>query len=159
MKKGSSKSKRKTEEEKREDEVEKMLQAAHDEVLLNLSLNSHIAHASPSAEKLKDHDSDLLLDLDLDLDLQRRFQALKTKSNSSPLQPQQDRELENDLSARFSALKAKSSSVGPTTVSASNYYDEEESEDEETQVQKLIEWAKDAARLDPSSPSDHEPDT
>ncbi|XP_061363903.1 uncharacterized protein LOC133307408 [Gastrolobium bilobum] len=137
------------EKEKKVDEVEQLLQSAQDEIMLNLSLNSHIARASPSAEK--------------DSDLDRRFHALKMKSDSPLLPPPlQDHELKSvlgeDLSARFAALKAKSSSdpLTPTvaTSNAHTLYDyEEESEDEEVQVQKLIEWAKDAARLNPSPPS------
>ncbi|RDX73482.1 hypothetical protein CR513_46910, partial [Mucuna pruriens] len=136
------------EKKKREDEVEEMLQAVQDEILLNLS-HSHIIAAK------KDNNIADTQDLDLDLDLERRFQALKMKTKSASQQ---------DLSARFDALKAKSSSssVGPTvTTSNSNYYrgeEEESEEDEEAQVQKLIQWAKDAARLDPSPPSDDDSD-
>ncbi|KAL2340460.1 hypothetical protein Fmac_008400 [Flemingia macrophylla] len=153
--KGSNK--RKTEKEKKEDEVAELLQAAQDEILLNLS-HSHIARASPSPFAKTDIDE---TDLDLDHDLERRFQALKMKSKSvSPPQPQPQ---QHDLSARFDALKAKSSpSVLPTSVNSATqfgyYNQEEESEDEETQVQKLIQWAKDAARLDPSPPSNDDSD-
>ncbi|TKY69052.1 hypothetical protein E2542_SST05316 [Spatholobus suberectus] len=156
--KGSSK--RKTEKEKREDEVEELLQVAQDQILLNLS-HSHMARASPFSPSAKKDVGDTELGLDLDLDLERRFQALKMKTKSaSPPQPQ------DDLSARFDALKAKSSPSVDPTVTASNSTarfdnyneEEEESEDEEAQVQKLIQWAKDAARLDPSPPSDDDSD-
>ncbi|CAJ1933010.1 unnamed protein product [Sphenostylis stenocarpa] len=131
--KGSKKGKREKEKKtKIEDEVEEMLQAVQDEVLLTLS-QAHMTRASSSVE-------------DLDPDLERRFQALKMKTKPNPQQQDQD------LSARFGALKAKSS----RSISNSNSYKEEEEseDDEETQVQKLIQWAKDAARLNPSPPSD-----
>ncbi|OIW17359.1 hypothetical protein TanjilG_22471 [Lupinus angustifolius] len=143
---------------KEEDEVEQLLQATQDHFLLNLSLNSHTTHSSPSLSSSSnnyDH-------ISLDLDLERRFQALKGKNHSQNKDQELNSVLGHDLSARFAALKGKSSSsshdplgVGPTVLS--NEY-EEESEDEEDQVQKLIEWAKDAARLDPSPPSDEDED-
>ncbi|WJX92293.1 hypothetical protein P8452_73953 [Trifolium repens] len=129
-------------ENKEEDEVEKMLRAAQDEILLNLSINSHLSRPSPSSSSSTIPNPDP----DLDLDLERRFQALKTKSKEQgPL----------DLSARFDALKNKSNHSGnaAVTIPASKTYEESDEEDEEIQIQKLIEWAKDAARLDPSPPS------
>ncbi|KAI5422330.1 uncharacterized protein LOC127076240 [Lathyrus oleraceus] len=128
---------------KEDDEVEQMLRAAQDEILLNLSLNSHLSRPSPSSSTI------LHPDPDLDLDLERRFQALKSNSkNQQPLDP----------STRFDALKAKSHHPvnANDIVSASEppfQYEESDEEDEEAQIQKLIEWAKDAARLDPSPPS------
>lgn len=148
------KSDRKTKKKGTEDdEVEQMLRAAQDEILLNLSINSHLARASPSSTTLHP-ESDPGLDSVLDPDLERRFQALKMKNKVH--QPVVE---EHDLTARFDALKAKFNPppVDPTVTSSktqSHYEEEGESEeDEETQVQKLIEWAKDAARLDPSPPS------
>ncbi|KAK2353325.1 hypothetical protein QL285_090958 [Trifolium repens] len=126
-------------EKKEEDEVEQMLRAAQDEILLNLSINSHLSRPSPSSSSSTIPNPDP----DLDLDLERRFQALKTKSkDQGPL----------DLSSRFDALKNKSNQTGnaAVTIPASETYEES---DEEIQIQKLIEWAKDAARLDPSPPS------
>ena len=157
----------KKEKDKSEDEVEQLLQAAQDQILLNLSLNSHIAHRAPpspppSSKKGPNHNDD-----DINLDLERRFQVLKTKPPATSTQHHNDQELRSvlgdDLSARFAALKAKSSSttniaLGPTATAASKVLYEEESEGEEEQVQKLIEWAKDAARLDPSPPSDEDDD-
>jgi hypothetical protein len=129
-------------EKKEEDEVEQLLRAAQDEILLNLSINSHLSRPSPSSSSSTIPNPDP----DLDLDLERRFQALKTKSkDQGPL----------DLSTRFDALKNKSNHPVNTTgtISASETYEESDEEDEEVQIQKLIEWAKDAARLDPSPPS------
>lgn len=160
MKKSNSKS-------DQSNEVEKLLEAAHDEMLLKLSVDSHIASISSNY---------------LDADLDRRFQALRSRpsvprqSKSQSATPSQyqtrrnvsvDDELKSslgdDLSARFAALKASSSSsanddnkydgvdVGPKIPDG----DVDHGEDE---VEKIIRWAKDAARLDPSPPSDDDDD-
>ena len=136
-------------------EVEELLQAAQDELLLKLSLDSHMSRVSPNY---------------IDSDLDRRFQALKKSrpsSSSSSVVPQSqshkstdDNSNNSDLSARFAALKAKGSSssssaaVGVGVGPSSNILYEEEDDDEDDEVEKLIRWAKDAARLDPSPPSD-----
>ncbi|XP_054824808.1 uncharacterized protein LOC129322524 [Prosopis cineraria] len=129
---------RKNETEKNRDEVEELLRAAQDELLLKLSLDSHIASSSsisaPSSTTL-------------DVDLERRFQALKSSQSSWK---------GDDLFTRFDALKVKSNpslkqaSLDPSTGEE----DEDEDEDEDDQVEKLIQWAKDAARLEPSASSD-----
>ncbi|XP_030935094.1 nucleolin [Quercus lobata] len=141
-------------------EVEELLQAAQDELLLKLSLDSHMSRVSPNY---------------IDSDLDRRFQALKkSRPSSSSVVPQSqshkstDNNSNNsDLSARFAALKAKGSSpssssaaVGVGAGPSSNilYEEEEEEDDEDDEVEKLIRWAKDAARLDPSPPSDDDDD-
>ncbi|GAU33013.1 hypothetical protein TSUD_358800 [Trifolium subterraneum] len=115
------------EQKKEEDEVEQMLRAAQDEILLNLSINSHLSRPSPSSSSTISN-----LDPDSDLDLERRFQALKTKSKEQqPL----------DISARFDALKNKSNNSGnaaAVTFSASEKYEESDEEDEEVQIQKLL---------------------
>ena len=138
-------------------EVEELLQAAQDELLLKLSLDSHMSRVSPNY---------------IDSDLDRRFQALKKSrpsSSSSSVVPQSqsqshkstdDNSNNSDLSARFAALKAKGSSssssaaVGVGVGPSRNILYEEEEDDEDDEVEKLIRWAKDAARLDPSPPSD-----
>ncbi|KAK7273592.1 hypothetical protein RIF29_14648 [Crotalaria pallida] len=155
---GSS-SRKTNKREKEDDEVEQLLQAAQDQFLLNLSLNSHTTRSSlsPSLYPPSTQDDDI----SLDLDLERRFRALKGKTPAQDKDHQQLKSvLGDDLAARFAALKGKSSSqvslgVGPT-ASKEGYAYEEESEDEVDQVRKLIEWAKDAARLHPSPPSDVE---
>lgn len=140
-------------------EVEELLQAAQDELLLKLSLDSHMSRVSPNY---------------IDSDLDRRFQALKKSrpsSLSSSVVPQSqsqthkstdDNSNNSDLSARFAALKAKGSSssaaVGIGVGPSSNILYEEEEDDEDDEVEKLIRWAKDAARLDPSPPSDDDDD-
>ncbi|KAI3414345.1 uncharacterized protein J3R85_016453 [Psidium guajava] len=169
------------------DEVDELLRAAQDDVLLKLSLNSHIARSSSG---------------DIDPDLTRRFHALKSRpsapaapsqppprptasassasSSSSPSPRQVDDELKavlgDDLSARFAALRgslyssspssspdaAAAGAVGPSA--AADGRDRRETGDfnsrgehdrkEKDEVEKLIQWAVDAARLDPSPPSD-----
>lgn len=146
------------------DEVEEMLQAAQDDLLLKLSVDSHMSHRRVS--------------LDDDPDIDRRFHALKLKTTSGVAAAdasasnsksnrtnsvQVDEEIKavlgDDLSARFAALKsslptatATRSSSSATTATSSYYYDD--LDDEEDEVEKLMRWAKDAARLDPSPPSD-----
>ncbi|PKI36581.1 hypothetical protein CRG98_043001 [Punica granatum] len=133
------------------DEVEQLLQAAHDDVLMKLSLNSHIARFASQY---------------LNPDLSHRFQALKSPPSApsfwqpkpSPLSPQVNDELKtilgDDLSAQFAALRgsphpSSSSSFSPSMASTNM--------NEEDEVEKIIQWAKDAARLDTSPPFDEEP--
>ncbi|KAJ4950329.1 hypothetical protein NE237_027161 [Protea cynaroides] len=177
--KGTSRGKNRT-----GDEVEELLLAAQDDLLLNLNLNSHITHASSSSSPI-DHD------------LSRRLEALKSSKTASvpPPQPQpqqkvkstsdstgitkvplpekqqkekskEEEELERvlgaDLSARFAALKGSSSSSKTFTESqecpvrsdGGNDTAAADDDDEVDEVDKLIQWAIDAARLDPSSPTD-----
>jgi hypothetical protein len=58
--------------------------------------------------------------------------------------------LGDDLSTRFAALKASSSSSSFIIAASASLHDAV-ADDE---VEKLIRWAKDAARLDSSPPSD-----
>lgn len=150
------------------DEVEDLLQAAQDEMLLKLSVDAHMSRVSPSY---------------LHPDLHHRFQALKKpQSSSSKIKPNPkspevslqttekkvkgkdtsssqeiDDELKgvlgDDLLSRFAALKGVSKKSGgyPPSVNA-------DSGDDEDEVEKVIRWAIDAARLDPSSPTDDESD-
>lgn len=142
--KGKTKT-RKTEE----DQVEELLRAAQDDMLLSLSVDSHISHLS---------------------DVERRFQALKLNkptpkaaappnSNSTAIQADVDPELKavlgDDLSARFAALKASMPMPSSSSSIISPDYDDD-AVDEDDEVEKLMRWAKDAARLDPSPPSDDE---
>lgn len=145
-----------------DDEVEQLLRAAHDDVLLKLSVNSHTARGSSAAA--------------IDPDLDRRFQALKkpqklTKHDDSMkktpkeaniggggLKPPKEADAgasaaaDDDLFTRFAALKNSIPS------NSSNFTRDEEEEDEEDEVEKVIRWATDAARLDPSPPSDDDDD-
>ncbi|GLT30941.1 hypothetical protein SLA2020_057140 [Shorea laevis] len=162
------------------DEVEQLLQATQDEMLLQLSIDAHMSRVAPDY---------------LESDLDRRFQALKSKpsarqpqsrQSSAPKQQQQqqnrrqeavvdnvDQELRSvlgdDLSARFATLKASSSSSSSTAINdvraGTNVANspagdgfEDHQDDKEDEVEKVIRWAMDAARLDPSPPSDDEDD-
>lgn len=152
--------------EKNMDEVEELLQSVQDQLLLNISVDSHIARASTSNS---------LSPLDSDLD--RRFLALKSSQPSNPITSalaNQDQELKavlgEDLSSRFAALKTKSipnsNSLTPSISVAAIMQEasfgstllNDEDKDEENEVDRLIRWAKDAARLDPSPPSDDDED-
>ncbi|KAM7261082.1 hypothetical protein ACFE04_026557 [Oxalis oulophora] len=117
------------------DDVDQLLQATQDELVLKLAVDSHMSRVAPDY---------------LNSDLDRRFNALKS-SITVPLQPKKpssssiklnnnvvdDDESkaaidDDDLSARFAALKASlpSSSpspdyvVGPTLIASNNEEDE-----------------------------------
>ncbi|XXG67047.1 hypothetical protein AAC387_Pa06g0481 [Persea americana] len=167
----------------KDSEVEELLRAAEDDMLLNLSINSHTSRSNP-----------------FDADLARRFEALKlpkpssssniTKSPKPNKEEEEERQvttgsisslqvdenlktiLGSDLSARFAALRKGSSSSSSSILSKdfqghsgkSNDYDDDGDEDDDDEVDgdgvskkevdKLIQWAMDAARLDPSISSD-----
>ncbi|EXB96369.1 hypothetical protein L484_023089 [Morus notabilis] len=162
---------RKTATTKKKDaeaEVEELLKSVEDDMLLNLSLNSHMSRVSPNY---------------VDSDLDGRFRALKSPPSSSsspnppppttsavdppprrsppehPTDPELTAVLGDDLAARFAALKASLSSPQSVGAKASEGGDgHEEDEDEDDEVERLMRWAKDAARLDPSPPSDDDDD-
>lgn len=121
-----------------DDEVEELLRAAEDDVFLKLSLNSHMARGSSTQF--------------IDPDLDQRFRALKSKQtpktkNPIPQQPCSTSTASDvNLFPRFAALKS----------SLPAYSSENEEDDDE--VEKVIKWAIDAARLDPSPPSDTDED-
>lgn len=145
------------------DEVEDLLRQAEDATLLKLSVNGHMAHHSSS---------------DLPPDLAHRFQSLrsgpstsKPTQNSTPtsiIRAQSGKDQSSapidddpdDLFARFTALKASlpkpssasssSFAVDPVKEESSDFYEN----NEEDEVDKIIRWAVDAARLDPSPESD-----
>ncbi|KAJ8546507.1 hypothetical protein K7X08_032384 [Anisodus acutangulus] len=121
------------------DEVEELLRAAEDDVFLKLSVDSHMARGSS-----------------IDPDLDQRFQALRSKKN--PTVSQQGMGLDkqppsamesDDLFTRFAALKSSL----PAYSSASSSAVVENEEDDDDEVEKVIKWAIDAARLDPSPSS------
>ncbi|XP_052205073.1 uncharacterized protein LOC127809934 [Diospyros lotus] len=139
---------RKTEKKMEGDEeVDALLRAAEDELLLNLSINSHMARRGGGGTS-----SDYM-----DPDLDRRFNVLKLKSSPNIADDASARTADaDDLVARFAALKT---SIHPSSSpSSSPYYDPPRSPhnsgEEEDEVQKVIQWAIDAARLDPSPPTD-----
>ncbi|VFQ66805.1 unnamed protein product [Cuscuta campestris] len=150
------------------DEVEELLRAAADETLLQLSVDAHTTRGSSTQF--------------IAPDLDRRFQALKTRPKSSSIPNKHPKTSaptaslvtdnvnchrtvgdggdENDLFARFAALKSSLPSYSSSAGSGCNprlgrvELENVEDEDEDDQVEKLIKWAVDAARLDPSPPSD-----
>ncbi|KAG9131309.1 hypothetical protein Leryth_006133 [Lithospermum erythrorhizon] len=85
-------------------------------------------------------------------DLDQRFQALKSNQNTQkhkPKNPSINKQSENhggsdDLLGRLNTEKS--------------FGGEGEEEDEEDEVEKVIRWAKDAARLDPSPSSEDDND-
>ncbi|KAA8541445.1 hypothetical protein F0562_025408 [Nyssa sinensis] len=161
------------------DEVAKLLQAAEDEILLKLSLNSHMSHGSAANSYI-------------DPDLDRRFLALKSSSSSASTKASKSSILapksqspapapepaprtapisdnKDDLFAKFAALKSSLPSSSSTSLvnckrdddlhdlrpNNSNAGRDQGNDDiDEDEVQKVIQWAMDAARLDPSPPSD-----
>lgn len=148
-----------------DDEIEQLLQAAQDEMILKLSVNSHTSRSKPDY---------------LDPDLHSRFLALRSKPSHqqkkkkkketndqkrrsiSPPKSKGVEETPDDLMLRFAALKttlpSSSSSVPPSVLRPSEIGDEAGELGEDDEVEKLIQWAIDAARLDPSPPSDDDDD-
>ncbi|MCL7038827.1 hypothetical protein MKW94_006198 [Papaver nudicaule] len=139
-------------------DVDELIKAAQDELLLKLSINSHTTTNN------------------LDLDLLHRFQALKSTktpsvsssktadSSSAKVSLPTTAKKEGsdsgagllDLDSRFNALKNKSGSTATAAEIGRLGLGDDGSDggDEDDEVEKLIRWAKDAARLDPSPPSD-----
>ncbi|WZY69443.1 hypothetical protein YC2023_001683 [Brassica napus] len=144
-----------------DDEVEQLLQAAQDEMILKLSVDSHASRSR----------SDYL-----DPDLHSRFLALRSKPSQQqkkttttteqkrrPVSPTKSKDAEetpDDLMLRFAALKSTlpSSSVPPSVLRPGEMGDDADELGEDDEVEKLIQWAIDAARLDPSPPSDDDDD-
>nr|XP_009798742.1 PREDICTED: uncharacterized protein LOC104244923 [Nicotiana sylvestris] len=128
------------------DEVEEQLQAAEDDVFLKLSLNSHMARGSSTQF--------------IDPDLDQRFRALKSKQtpkikNPIPQQPCSTSTASDvNLFPKFAALKSSL----PAYSSSANQQAAEENEEADDEVEKVIKRAIDAARLDPSPPSDTDED-
>lgn len=126
------------------DEVEELLRAAEDDVFLKLSLNSHMARSSSTQF--------------IDPDLDQRFQALRSKKTPQK-NPISQQSLDNqppsasadDLFTRFAALKSSLPAYSSSSSSAKQQQTAvENEEDDDDEVDKVIKWAVDAARLDPS---------
>ncbi|XP_074584729.1 uncharacterized protein LOC141840588 [Curcuma longa] len=163
-----------------EADVDQLLRAVEDDLLLKLSVGTYSSRSSP-----------------LDPHLARRFEDLKSPPPppSSAVQPrpsdplrtvtkggaslasddgQWGEVLGDDLAIRFAALKGSSSSgagrsdpgiknSGLATPQRKLPFEEEEEEEEEEEggvskkeVDKLLQWAMDAARLDPSKSDDED---
>ncbi|KAJ0988669.1 hypothetical protein J5N97_007025 [Dioscorea zingiberensis] len=136
-------------------EVDQLLRQAEDDVLLKLSVNAHTVS-----------------DSSLDSDLARRFQALKSPPALAPtaskaiiegrVEPEGEegkwrRSLGDDLSARFAALKGCSSEANKESSQSKTMMEIGGSDVEDDEVEKVMRWAVDAARLDPSR-GDHDDD-
>ncbi|RID78638.1 hypothetical protein BRARA_A01443 [Brassica rapa] len=134
-------------------------------MILKLSVDSHASRSKPDY---------------LDPDLHSRFLALRSKPSQqqqkkktteqkrrsiSPTKSKDAEETPDDLMLRFAALKStlpssssSSSSVPPSVLRPGEMGDEADELGEDDEVEKLIQWAIDAARLDPSPPSDDDDD-
>ena len=107
-------------DDKAQREVEELLKAAQDDVLLRISANRHVSSSS------------------LDPDLDRRFRALKVGKNG------EDQISDDDLASRFQKLKKDR-----------NFDDGEERKVPEDEVEKVMQWAMDAVRLEVISNSEN----
>ncbi|TVT99826.1 hypothetical protein EJB05_54784, partial [Eragrostis curvula] len=132
-------------------EVEALLRAAQDAVLLKMQANSHLV-SSTSAPTAPSLDPAAAAPDPLDDDLGRRFDALKSRPPAPAPKPAgagagAGSGGMEELEARFAALKG---AAGPEKDSRVKLEDlgGESSEDEEEEVDKLMRWAMDAARLD-----------
>nr|XP_043612932.1 clumping factor A [Erigeron canadensis] len=126
------------------DEVEELLKLTQDDLLLKLTVNSHLtSKPNSNSNSIPDLSSSSSSSSNIDTDLDRRFQALRSKKP----EPQNV----DDLFTRFAALKG---GANATPAVDSNYGIGDDDEEEEDEVQKIINWAVDAARLDPSPSSD-----
>ncbi|XP_062191611.1 uncharacterized protein LOC133895369 [Phragmites australis] len=126
-----------------EAEVDALLRAAQDAVLLKLQANSHlVSSTSASASNPPSLDAAAAAPDPLDADLARRFDALKSRA-PPPTKPAGDGAGSGGLEARFAALKGAAGPEKETRVRLEDLG--WESEDE---VDKVMRWALDAARLD-----------
>ncbi|PUZ50099.1 hypothetical protein GQ55_6G032600 [Panicum hallii var. hallii] len=138
-----------------EAEVEALLRAAQDAVLLKLQANSHlVSSASASAPSVPLDGAAAALPDPLEDDLARRFDALKSRAAAPKPKPAGAGAAApaaasgmDELEARFAALKG---AAGPEKEARVRLEDlgGESSEDEEDEVDKVMRWAMDAARLD-----------
>ncbi|XP_021766376.1 transcription elongation factor SPT5-like isoform X2 [Chenopodium quinoa] len=154
------------------DEVEELLRAAEDAALLKINLNSHTIHASPS--DLHPELEQRFRDLKTGSKSKTKKESVTRKTPPTQSADVNNQVEEDDLLARFAALKASlpkpspsasSSFVGVGTLDASvedklagGSLDSKAviDDEEEDEVEKVIRWAMDAARLDPSPSSDDE---
>lgn len=130
-----------------EAEVEALIRAAQDAVLLKLKANSHLVSSASSPPSLDAAELD-----PLDSDLARRFDALKSRAaapNPKPPGAGAGAALGgmDELEARFAALKGAAGPEKDTRVRLEDLGGES-SEDEADEVDKVMRWAMDAARLD-----------
>ncbi|XAR53373.1 hypothetical protein NMG60_11021910 [Bertholletia excelsa] len=143
-----------------------MLRAAEDEMLLNISVNSHMCRGAVARSSY----------MDPDLDHHLHQQSINYNNRCAAAAAAEKAEdsgnfSQDDLFARFAALKSSlpsSSSYSlPShdplqSMSGQKEFDRPPTANDhvdEDEVQKVIQWAIDAARLDPSAPSDDEDDS
>lgn len=160
------------------DEVEDLLRQAEDAALLKLSVNAHMAHHSSSdlPPDLAHRFQSLKFGPSTSKSSQNSTTAsivraeLGRDQSSAPIDDDPD-----DLFARFTALKASlpkpsaasysSFTVDPVQEESSELVNQvggdsklamegDFNENHENEVEKIIRWAVDAARLDPSPESD-----
>ncbi|CAM0911277.1 unnamed protein product [Alopecurus aequalis] len=126
-----------------EAEVEALLRAAQDAVLLKLQANSHLVPSSSSVAS-----NPLAVDPapgSLDDDLARRFDALRSRP-PAPKRPDTASVGMDEMEARFAALKG--AAAGPEKETKVRLEDLGGESEEEDEVEKVMRWAMDAARLD-----------
>ncbi|KAL6659024.1 hypothetical protein ACP70R_003064 [Stipagrostis hirtigluma subsp. patula] len=129
-------------------EVDALLRAAQDAVLLKLQANSHlVSSTSASASASAPPSLDAAAPDPLDADLARRFDALRSRAPApAAAAPKPAGGGMEELEARFAALKG----AAPEKEARVRLEDlgGDSSEDEEDEVDKVMRWAMDAARLD-----------
>ncbi|CAD6246657.1 unnamed protein product [Miscanthus lutarioriparius] len=128
-------------------EVEALIRAAQDAVLLKLQANSHLVSSTPAALASSPPPSLDAAALDpLDSDLARRFDALKSRAAAPKPKPKPA--AMDELEAWFAALKG--AVAGPEKDARLRLEDlgGESSEDKADEVDKVMRWAMDTARLD-----------
>ncbi|KAL3653521.1 hypothetical protein CASFOL_003202 [Castilleja foliolosa] len=138
-----------------DDGVELLLRAAQDDVLLKLSPNSHATRASAAIDPDLDRRFEALKNPQKPAKIDDRTKKLPAKTDAGVSRKSSGAAADDDLLARFAALKISLPSHNRSEQKSSllDGVEEDESEDE---VEKVINWAIDAARLDPSPPSDDE---
>ncbi|CAO2205731.1 unnamed protein product [Urochloa humidicola] len=142
-----------------EAEVEALLRAAQDAVLLKLQASSHLISSTsvPAPSPAAPLDGAAAAADPLEDDLARRFDALKSRASAAPAAKPAGAGAAaagasgmDELEARFAALKGVTAAGGSEKDARVRLEDlgGESSEDEESEVDKVMRWAMDAARLD-----------
>ncbi|CAL4996701.1 unnamed protein product [Urochloa decumbens] len=137
-----------------EAEVEALLRAAQDAVMLKLQANSHLISSTSASAPAAPLDAPAEAPDPLEDDLARRFNALKSRAaapkpaSAGAGAPAGGGGMD-ELEARFAALKgATAGGSGKEARVRLEDLGGESSEDEESEVDKVMRWAMDAARLD-----------
>lgn len=131
-------------------EVEALLRAAQDAVMLKMQTNSHLVSSTSASTTVAPSFDAAAAPDPLEVDLARRFDALKSRPPvpaTNPAGAGPGSGGMEELEARFAALKGAAGPEKETRVKLEDLGGES-SEDEEEEVDKLMRWAMDAARLD-----------